>query len=308
MYELGTFLKKERLNRGKSIKESAEKLEVSSAYISMVENNKTIPNSDYLYNLSSFLYGGDDVFEMLVAEKYIVFCLVGGIKVQPYPFVKFLLSERGMFEENSMVNKPYYSLNWLFNQQKSPITFGLKNENPYNNDIEEVYPISQYDYFNGEPKSFIQLDSKDKEFIYKIIETYIKSKYSDKVMDQLDVDNNNVDLIIERLHESTGNPDIAMPLLTIDDLTEFTNKKEVISIRKNWKIINLTNLEFFITKNSIEGIRSSNGSLGSFSIVGEIFYKETKNSLTDFEIKFPKNYLIDINSKTKEITFNYNND
>ena len=108
-------MKNERLNKKKSVKETAEELKVSSSYISMVENNKTFPNSDYLYNLSSYLYGGEGTYDILVAEKYIMYCLVGGIKVQPYPFVKFLLTERGMFENNSMVAKPYYSLNWLLN-------------------------------------------------------------------------------------------------------------------------------------------------------------------------------------------------
>ena len=126
MYDLGTFLKNERLNKKKSVKETAEKLKVSSSYISMVENNKTFPNSDYLYNLSSYLYGGEETYDILVAEKYIMYCLVGGIKVQPYPFVKFLLTERGMFENNSMVAKPYYSLNWLLNQHNSLLLLDLK--------------------------------------------------------------------------------------------------------------------------------------------------------------------------------------
>ncbi|KTW01446.1 helix-turn-helix domain-containing protein, partial [Staphylococcus epidermidis] len=220
MYDLGTFLKNERLNKKKSVKETAEELKVSSSYISMVENNKTFPNSDYLYNLSSYLYGGERMYEILVAEKYIMYCLVGGIKVQPYPFVNFLLTERGMFENNSTVAKPYYSLNWLLNQHNSPITFGFKNDNHFSFDLEEIEPISDFDFFNGEPKAFIQLDSKDKKFIYELIEIYLKTKYSSLIENRLNPIENDVDLIIEKLFEDTDNSNIATPIFSIDDLTK----------------------------------------------------------------------------------------
>ena len=46
----------------------------------------------------------------------------------------------------------------------SPITFGFKNDNHFSFDLEEIEPISDFN-FNGEPKAFIQLDSKTKIYI-----------------------------------------------------------------------------------------------------------------------------------------------
>ncbi|MCO0861704.1 helix-turn-helix transcriptional regulator [Staphylococcus pasteuri] len=305
MYDLGTFLKNERLNKKKSVKDTAENLKVSSSYISMVENNKTFPNSDYLYNLASYLYGGEKIFDMLVAEKYIMYCLVGGIKVQPYPFVKFLLTERGMFENNSMVAKPYYSLNWLLNQHNSPITFGFKNDNHFSFDLEEIEPISDFDFFNGEPKAFIQLDLKDKKFIYELIESYLKTKYSNLIENRLNPIDNDVDLIIEKLFENTDNSNIATPIFTIDELTKSDNQNNVVHIRKNWKVINQTELDFLITKESLLGIKQQSNTSKKYIKIGEIEFDETKNNLTNFLIKFPNNYQIDIKKENKEIIFDY---
>lgn len=305
MYDLGTFLKNERLNKKKSVKETAEELKVSSSYISMVENNKTFPNSDYLYNLSSYLYGGERKYDILVAEKYIMYCLVGGIKVQPYPFVKFLLTERGMFENNSMVAKPYYSLNWLLNQHNSPITFGFKNDNHFLFDLEEIEPISDFNFFNGEPKAFIQLDSKDKKFIYELIESYLKTKYSSFIENRLNPIDNDVDLIIEKLFEDTDNSNISTPIFTIDELTKTDKQNNVLHIRKNWKVINQTELDFLITKESLLGIKQQSNMSKKFIKIGEIEFDETKNNLTNFLIKFPNDYQIDIKKENKEIIFDY---
>ncbi|MCG7834337.1 helix-turn-helix domain-containing protein [Staphylococcus epidermidis] len=305
MYNLGTFLKNERLNKKKSVKETAEELKVSSSYISMVENNKTFPNSDYLYNLSSYLYGGERTYDILVAEKYIMYCLVGGIKVQPYPFVKFLLTERGMFENNSMVAKPYYSLNWLLNQHNSPITFGFKNDDHFSFDLEEIEPISDFNFFNGEPKAFIQLDIKDKKFIYELIESYLKIKYSNLIENRLNPIENDVDLIIEKLFEDTDNSNIATPIFTIDELTKSDNQNNVVHIRKNWKVINHTELDFLITKESLLGIKQQSNTSKKFIKIGEIKFDETKNNLNNFLIKFPNDYQIDIKKEDKEIIFEY---
>lgn len=307
MYNLGTFLKNERLNKKKSVKETAEELKVSSSYISMVENNKTFPNSDYLYNLSSYLYGGERTYDILVAEKYIMYCLVGGIKVQPYPFVKFLLTERGMFENNSMVAKPYYSLNWLLNQHNSPITFGFKNDDHFSFDLEEIEPISDFNFFNGEPKAFIQLDIKDKKFIYELIESYLKIKYSNLIENRLNPIENDVDLIIEKLFEDTDNSNIATPIFTIDELTKSDNQNNVVHIRKNWKVINHTELDFLITKESLLGIKQQSNTSKKFIKIGEIKFDETKNNLNNFLIKFPNDYQIDIKKEDKEIIFEYKN-
>lgn len=305
MFDLGTFLKNERLNKKKSVKETAEELNVSSSYISMVENNKTFPNSDYLFNLSTFLYGGENIYDMLVAEKYIMYCLIGGVKVQPYPFVKYLLTERGMFENNSMVDKPYYSLNWLLNQHNSPITFGFKNDNNFSFDLEEIEPISDFNFFNGEPKAFVQLDSKDKKFIYELIESYLKSKYSNLIENRLNPNNNDVDLIIEKILENTDNSNVSTPIFTIDDLTKTDNQNNVLQIRKNWKVVNHTELEFLITKNSLLGVKPSTISTPNYIEVGEIKFNETKNNLTNFSIKFPDDYQIEIKNQNKEIIFKY---
>lgn len=305
MFDLGTFLKNERLNKKKSVKETAEKLNVSSSYISMVENNKTFPNSDYLFNLSTFLYGGENIYDMLVAEKYIMYCLIGGVKVQPYPFVKYLLTERGMFENNSMVAKPYYSLNWLLNQHNSPITFGFKNDNHFSFDLEEIEPISDFNFFNGEPKAFVQLDSKDKKFIYELIESYLKSKYSNLIEHRLNPNNNDVDLIIEKILENTDNSNVSTPIFTIDDLTKTDNQNNVLQIRKNWKVVNHTELEFLITKNSLLGVKPSTISTPNYIEVGKIKFNETKNNLTNFSIKFPDDYQIEIKNQNKEIIFKY---
>lgn len=305
MYNLGTFLKNERLNKRNHVKETAEELKVSSSYISMVENNKTFPNSDYLYNLSSYLYGGERTYDILVAEKYIMYCLVGGIKVQPYPFVKFLLTERGMFENNSMVAKPYYSLNWLLNQHNSPITFGFKNDDHFSFDLEEIEPISDFNFFNGEPKAFIQLDIKDKKFIYELIESYLKIKYSNLIENRLNPIENDVDLIIEKLFEDTDNSNIATPIFTIDELTKSDNQNNVVHIRKNWKVINHTELDFLITKESLLGIKQQSNTSKKFIKIGEIKFDETKNNLNNFLIKFPNDYQIDIKKEDKEIIFEY---
>lgn len=271
----------------------------------MVENNKTFPNSDYLYNLSSYLYGGERKYDILVAEKYIMYCLVGGIKVQPYPFVKFLLTERGMFENNSMVAKPYYSLNWLLNQHNSPITFGFKNDNHFSFDLEEIEPISDFNFFNGEPKAFIQLDSKDKKFIYELIESYLKTKYSSLIENRLNPIDNDVDLIIEKLFEDTDNSNISTPIFTIDELTKTDKQNNVLHIRKNWKVINQTELDFLITKESLLGIKQQSNMSKKFIKIGEIEFDETKNNLTNFLIKFPNDYQIDIKKENKEIIFDY---
>ncbi|RIN17917.1 XRE family transcriptional regulator, partial [Staphylococcus warneri] len=42
-----------------------------------------------------------------------------------------------------------------------------------------------------------------------------------------------------------------------------------------------------------------------FVKIGEIEFDETKNNLTNFSIKFPDNYQIDIKKEDKEIIFEY---
>ncbi|KTW04508.1 hypothetical protein SA8_00145, partial [Staphylococcus epidermidis] len=79
----------------------------------------------------------------------------------------------------------------------------------------------------------------------------------------------------------------------------------VLHIRKNWKVINYTDLDFFITKKSLIGIKSQNNTNTSFATIGEIKFDETKNNLTNFLVEFPNNYQVDIKKEDKEIIFEY---
>ena len=81
----------------------------------------------------------------------------------------------------------------------------------------------------------------------------------------------------------------------------------MVHIRKNWKVINHTELDFLITKESLLGIKQQSNTSKKFIKIGEIKFDETKNNLNNFLIKFPNDYQIDIKKEDKEIIFEYKN-
>lgn len=310
MGRLGSVLKFERTNKNKSMNEVAEYLKKSNAYVSMVENNKTKPTSDYLYDFAKFLfidYSDEEFYYYLVAEKYIHFCLVGKIEVKFYPKVKLILLERGMIENNKITNEPYFSLNWLLDQHHIPITFGFMNEDMYNFNLEKINPINSFQFFNGIPKYFVMLEENDKSFLKDVISSYLKFKYTNQIEEKLNGRMNDVDLIQEALHYSEGEEEekSIQPLLSMEDIA---NKSDnIISIRKNWTVINETDYQIFFSENELNLTTTYRMNDTKLDIIGSISYEETKNSLTNFKINIPYNFIVDINEEKKQIKITENN-
>lgn len=310
MERLGSVLKFERTNKNKSMNEVAEYLEKSNAYVSMVENNKTKPTSDYLYDFAKFLfidYSDEEFYYYLVAEKYIYFCLVGKIEVKFYPKVKLILLERGMIENNKITNEPYFSLNWLLDQHHTPITFGFMNEDMYNFNLEKINPINSFQFFNGVPKYFVMLEENDKAFLKDVISSYLKYKYTNQIEKKLNGRMNDVDLIQEALHYSEGEKEekSIQPLLSMEDIANKTDN--IISIRKNWVVINETDYQIFFSENELNLTTTYKMNNTKLDIIGSISYEETKNSLTNFKINMPYNFIVDINEENKQIKITENN-
>ncbi|UXS36825.1 helix-turn-helix transcriptional regulator [Staphylococcus delphini] len=327
MKNIGEVLKSERLNKNISLKTIAEITKKSSPYVSMVENNKTQPSSDFLYDYSKALFHNFEEYAFykdFIAEKYIYFCILGDIEIKFYPEVEKQLKNRGFIDERYKLTKPFYNLNWLLEENDNNLTFGFVDSNDFNYNnidkwsVENIRAISSFDFFNLRPKVFINLDKDDKKFISQVISNYLVSKYKKQFIDEIKKDDN--DLISEIIHEnpsdelieseniSIGNDD-KIYLHSIHDLLSKDKDKSYTShtIRKGWKVHNYTDYDLFFDEQHIDLIHAIDDNATSFSIIGQMTYKEDKNTLNDFKIEFPEEYDIDISHSDKIINISKKN-
>lgn len=182
MSDIGKILKKERIYRNMTIKELANKISKSSPYISMIENGKSNPSSEYLYSFSKALFDrftDEDVYLYIVAETYIRLCIQANIQIKDFAEVNNVLKNIGMHESNKPIDESYYLLNWLLMQEKEDVMFGV--EGSFNDYTELVY-LDLSRIFNKNLKKFIKLDKNDKNFILNVITNYIEGKYGDEIL------------------------------------------------------------------------------------------------------------------------------
>jgi len=180
--DIGKILKKERIYRNMTIKELANKISKSSPYISMIENGKSNPSSEYLYSFSKALFDrftDEDVYLYIVAETYIRLCIQANIQIKDFAEVNNVLKNIGMHESNKPIDESYYLLNWLLMQEKEDVMFGV--EGSFNDYTELVY-LDLSRIFNKNLKKFIKLDKNDKNFILNVITNYIEGKYGDEIL------------------------------------------------------------------------------------------------------------------------------
>lgn len=184
MKNIGEVLKSERLDRNLTITEVSKKLKdinikASVPYISMIENNKTKPTSKYLYNfvkvildnINSYSY-----YHYVVAERYIKLSMELGIDIdKSFPNVKDVLVDRGMWEDNRYLDKPYYNLNWLLNQNKQEVVIGVRTTFEFD-EVSSLKPLELRNIFKPMDKVFYKLDDNDKKFILNVISNLIMSK------------------------------------------------------------------------------------------------------------------------------------
>ncbi|PTK00485.1 helix-turn-helix domain-containing protein [Mammaliicoccus sciuri] len=304
--EAGQIIKNERIEHGIALSKIAEYMHKSSPFISMIENGKSNPNSDFIYDFSKAIYNdnsNDTFYNDLVAEKYIELCLKTEREIKlNYPKVKKKLFERGLLNNDNILDKPYFSLNWLLTQNDNPLTFGVKYDFPKKLNKDNILPINSYDYFNQTLKDFILLNEEDNKIIYGIIESYIINKYEDDILKHFEVKDN--DLIYEatqRKHNDESNENSIRKLSTIDELMNQAQNK-FIPIRKNWKINNETNLDFIFTNNNITLINEIAMENQGYYVIGDIYFNETKTTLNNFKIEVPDKYQITIDEDNREIT------
>ncbi|MGP4072768.1 helix-turn-helix domain-containing protein [Piscibacillus sp. B03] len=170
---IGREIRRYRSNSKIKVKDLAEMLEVSQPYISMIENGKgNLPTKTFLKKFSNVIsqYHSDLSSESI----YISLCVIAG-----YPIDEKLIDTHGkdVFHENERrgyiefvdenkyktLDKPYYDLHWLLDQNDNNVFFSHSNSLSINENSE----------FQN-----VRLDSHDKSYIKKFINDYLSYKSS----------------------------------------------------------------------------------------------------------------------------------
>ncbi|MDQ0352468.1 transcriptional regulator with XRE-family HTH domain [Alkalibacillus filiformis] len=168
---VGTEIKNYRMRSGLKIKDLAALMEVSSPYISMVENAKgNLPTKSFLRKFSDVISKQDS--KLSPESIYISLCVVAG-----YPIDESIVDDhgedvfyanerRGYIEslgnkEYRTLEKPYYDLFWLLDQPESGVFFNIQQTSKSNIDSQN---------------SSFKLDHDDREFIKSTIADYLKHK------------------------------------------------------------------------------------------------------------------------------------